>query len=673
MKIGFFMTLAWTGIRKNRKLYLPYIFTCAGMVMMEYIVDAVAYSPALALMPGAETLFTMLRFGAWIVALFSLVFLFYTHSFLIRRRKREFALYNILGMDKRNIGRILLWETLIVGAVSLAGGLLGGMLFSKLAELLLSNMMNVGVTYRLTVSPEAIGFTSAVFAGIFALILASSYTRVRVGKPVDLLRGESAGEKPPRVNWLLGILGFVLLGIAYFIAASIEQPIEALLWFFAAVALVILATYCLFVCGSVLLCRVLRQNRAYYYQPRHFVSVSSMAFRMKRNGAGLASVCVLSTMVLVTMLATASLYFGMRNDVNWHYPRDFSVTARLRPETPDDKDAIFALRRNLSKSLSDNGYSPRDELEYRSAEISGLLAGSDFQPDADEAGFALSHLGNLISVYLVPIEDYNRVTDSAVSLAPGEALVARDRVDFSETLLNIGDALSLRVAGEADAWEIRMGETVAVPTLAFFVSDYDETLRPLKALVDSYGRPMLTRAWSYSFSDPAKEEADFSAVRRGISGADNFSLLWFRSRASEYNDSLSGCGGLFFLGILLSAAFLMGTVLIIYYKQITEGYEDQSRFEIMQKVGMTKRDIRASVNSQMLIVFFLPLGFAFLHTAFAFPIVRKLLMLFDFMNLRVMLVTGGVSALAFAAFYALVYWLTSNAYFAIVSGDSASR
>lgn len=670
MKTGYFITLAWTGIRKNRKFYLPYILTCAGMAMMEYIVDAVAYSPALELMPGTEFLFTMLRFGAWIVALFSLIFLFYTHSFLMRRRKREFGLYNILGMDKRNIGRILLWETLIVGVLSLTAGLLGGMLFSKLAELLLSNLLGGGIVYELTVSLEAIGFTCCVFAVIFILILASSYMRVRVGKPVDLLRGESAGEKPPRVNWLVGILGFVLMGLAYYLAVSIRDPLSALIWFFAAVAMVIAATYCVFICGSVLMCRLLRQNKAYYYKSRHFVSVSSMAFRMKRNGAGLASVCILATMVLVMMLGSASLYFGMKEDINWRYPRDFALTARLRPEIEDDVAVIDAFRGEVTAALSESGFQTKDEIEYRVSQISGLLEKDALEPDSGQFyDFALPE--NLISVYFIPVEDYNRVTGASVSLSPGEAIVACERMEYRETEFRVYDGFRLRVVGAADEWTIRSDAVAAVPALTFFVSDYDETVKPLRMLANFYGDPMLTRSWKYGFSETSPDEGDYRTAQMLLASATSdegsFSLMWFSSHEVDYRDAVASYGGLFFLGILLSIAFLLATVLIIYYKQVTEGYEDQSRYEIMRKVGMTKRDIRQSVNSQMLTVFFLPLAFAFLHTAFAFPIVRKLLMLFDFFNLRVMLVTGGLSALAFAVFYAIVYKLTSNAYYAIVS------
>ncbi|MGN0755229.1 MAG: FtsX-like permease family protein [Aristaeellaceae bacterium] len=332
MKAGFYPKLAVDGIRKNKRLYVPYLLTCAGMVMMFYIIHFLAVSPLVKAMSGGRTTVMMLEFGIWIVALFALIFLFYTNSFLMRRRKKEFGLYNMLGMGKANLSRMLLWETVILFVLSMAGGLLGGIAFSKLAELCLTHILGGEVSYDFTVNGEALRNTLLIFIPIFGLILLKSLIELRRMSAVSLLRSESVGEKPPRANYLLGIGGVALLAAAYYIAVTIQSPLMALSLFFIAVALVIVATYLIFISGSVMLCRLLQRNKNYYYKKNHFVSVSSMVYRMKRNGAGLASICILSTMVLVMMLGAASLYFGAEDSLRARYPQDITVNAEYLPD-----------------------------------------------------------------------------------------------------------------------------------------------------------------------------------------------------------------------------------------------------------------------------------------------------------------------------------------------------
>lgn len=325
MKRGFYPKLAMTGIARNRKTYIPYILTCTGMIMMFYIVSFLSRSDTVAAMLGGDTMQGILSLGSGVIFIFALIFLFYTNSFLIRRRKKEFGLYNILGMGKRNLAGILVWESVIIAALSYLGGLFCGILFSKLAELVMTRLLHGSVSLGFSVDWSAILRTLGLFAIIHCLILLNALRQIHVSNPVELLRSEAVGEKPPKSNWLLALLGVLILGGAYYLALTIEDPVAALVTFFLAVVMVIVATYLLFIAGSVVLCRLLQKSKRYYYKTNHFVSVSSMVYRMKRNGAGLASICILSTMVLVMISSTMCLYIGTEDTLRAQYPRNIIV------------------------------------------------------------------------------------------------------------------------------------------------------------------------------------------------------------------------------------------------------------------------------------------------------------------------------------------------------------
>ena len=347
MKNGFYSRLAWTGIRKNRRFYTPFILTCIGTVMMYYIVSYLATLPASIPMKGGATMQSVMELGRIVIAIFAAIFLFYTHSFLIRRRNREFGLYNILGMDKHHIGRILLWETLMVMGISLVGGLGLGIVFSKLAELALVKFLSGQITYSVSIYSQGIWDAVILFGAIFAVLLLISLGRMHLSRPLALFRSETMGEKPPKANWFMAVLGLVLLGGAYYLAVTITEPITALMLFFVAVIMVILGTYCLFISGSVALCRLLQKRKKYYYRANHFISVSSMAYRMKRNGAGLATICILVTMVLVMLSSTGSLFVGGESSLRQSYPFDLKMNVSFRdPETitPEQKAYLKTLK-----------------------------------------------------------------------------------------------------------------------------------------------------------------------------------------------------------------------------------------------------------------------------------------------------------------------------------------
>ena len=542
--MSLYTRLAWDGIRKNGRLYLPYILTCVGMVTMYYMMSELCDSDLLRYMKGGGASHIILGLGSWVIAVFSALFLYYTYSFLIRRRQKEFGLYHVLGLGKRHIALLCVIETAMTAVIALAAGLAIGVGLSFAVELGLRSTMETEMAFTFSVNRSVVLQTVLVYLAIFALTLLSTLVKVGRGTAMSLLRSESYGEKPPKGNLFVTILGAVLLAAAYVMAVSIQEPLKALALFFVAVILVILATYLLFIAGSVALCRMLQKNRDYYYQPRHFVSVSSMAYRMKRNGAGLASVCILATMVLVMLSSSACLYFGAEDSLNATYPNELELTVWA-----EDDAALPRLEKALTEAGAPYGVNVWEKgTVTRDGEIIWSAAFDTGLPQ--EQQLALSH-------------------------------------DIGEALQGTGGA------------------------------------------------------WGYSYT----------------------------SRAEAADDFYGTYGSLFFIGIVLSVMFVCAAVLIIYYKQLCEGYEDQPRFAIMQKVGMTAADIRRSVNSQLLTVFFLPLAGAALHMAFAFPMIRRMLLLFELHNTGLFVATVLISFAVLAAVYTLVYKATSNAYYRIVRNE----
>lgn len=673
MKAGFFPMLAVSGMRKNRQLYTPYLLACAGIVCVSYIVAFLGVSPVIRAMRGGTSTTMILQLGKGVMAVFSAIFLFYSHSFLIRRRKREFGLYNMLGMGKRSIGRILLWEALMSAALSLLGGLALGVLLSKLCELLLVNLLRGSVTFTFTISVSAIRDTALLFAAIFALMALFDQGQVRLSSPAELMRSESAGEKPPRANYALGVLGAALLAAAYYLAVSIQQPLEALTWFFVAVIMVIIATYLLFIAGSVVLCRLLQKNKRFYYQARHFVSVASMTYRMKRNGAGLASICILATMVLVTISSTTCLYFGSESLLRARYPRDVNIDLVVDAlEKLSDENARAAYA-GMDKVISDAGLFPERQLLYRAVTGYGPLEDGtvDLHAPADRAN-SVSRLSQVYQFCFVPLDDYNRITGSAETLAADEVLIHPYRASFKgDTFALLGGA-SYHVKALLNDFPTNSAAAMNVVGTLFVVADNLQAMLGALAQQAAENSSLgLNYHYLNAFDCAKADQIDSSELESALlldgvptlGRAINVELL-----AQEAADYYGMYGGLLFLGVMLSLVFAAAAVLIIYYKQMSEGYEDQPRFAIMRKIGMTQRDIRRSVNAQMLMVFFLPLGFAGLHLGFAFPMLHKLLMLFCLYDLPLLLGTTAITFVVFGLLYALVYRATSNAYYRLVSG-----
>lgn len=675
MRTGFYPKLAWIGVRNNRRLYLPYLLTCIGMVMMFYIVRFLYASNVLESLEGGRTMQSMMDFGSWVIGIFALIFLFYTNSFLIRRRKKEFGLYNILGMGKWNLARVLLWESVMIAAASLAAGLLLGTLLSKFAELVMMYLMQAQADFTLAVDPQAILSTLGIFLAIFALLLLNTLRQIHLTNPIELLHSENTGEKPPKANWFLAIAGVILLAIAYYMAVTIEDPVAAMLAFFVAVVMVIVATYLLFIAGSVTLCRALQRNKRYYYKTNHFVSVSSMIYRMKRNGAGLASICILCTMVLVMLSSTVCLYIGSEDVLHNRYPRNIIIQSEVSSVNVLNAGVQEQVRGMAEETAANYDQSPENQVDYTVATLAGTMDGESFLPGNDSSGFH-----NLWQVFVLSIEDYNWLAGRQETLQTGEALAYAINGTYEGDTVSIGEDLGWKLKKTSDVIKDVNNDVQIIPSLYLFVEDFDAVSDALMALNQPDETALTNLLWYYYFDLPGADESQIQVQNALV---ENLGAFVDRYQAPDdgsflhiYCDGLANnraefyglYGGLFFLGILLGIVFLFAAVLMIYYKQISEGYEDQSRFEIMQKVGMTKREIRKSINSQILTVFFLPLLAAGLHLGFAFPIIQRLLLLFSLTDVPLLAMTTVGCFLAFALLYLIVYRVTSKAYYNIVSG-----
>lgn len=670
MRKMFYLKLAVSGMYKNRKTYLPYLLTCIGMVMMYYIIGFLTVSASVGTMKGGSEMQMILGFGCGVIGVFALIFLFYTNSFLIRRRKKEFGLYNILGMGKWNLFRVMFWESLCSAAVAVAGGLVLGILLSKVAELCMAKVLEAETTFVFSVEIGVIGKTLVLFAVIFGLILLNNVRQIYVAKPVELMHSESAGEKPPKANWILALMGLALLAAAYYLAVTIQDPLAAMMIFFVAVVMVILGTYLLFMAGSVALCRLLQKRKKYYYKTNHFVSVSAMAFRMKRNGAGLASICILSTMVLVMVSSTACLFFGKEVSMRNRYPRNIILNAYSLNE--DQEGTVEEI---ASSVLQAHGVLAENTMYYQYLGVGGYRKENEIIFDMGRLeNFDMSDYGNVVQLYFIPVSDYNRLTGNEETLAQGEALTYGLKNDDYDTLLVEG-CQPMKIKKEVPEF-VEIGEAVvsAISSIYVFVPDLETLEEVFHAQEAVYGEnsSFLHSYYGFDLSCSDQEQSQIAAeIAKQVAELQiqdgSFPAVDIECAADERSGFYALYGGMFFLGILLGLVFLLAAVLIIYYKQISEGYEDQSRFDIMQKVGMTKREIRRSINSQVLTIFFLPLVTAGVHLAFAFPLVLKMLLMFGLMD-KMLLVQVAVGCyLLFALFYVLVYRLTSGSYYGIIT------
>lgn len=697
--MAFFPKLAWNNISKNKKIYLPYMLTSSGIIMMFYIVFHLNQDPEVTTFQSGTTLQFILGLGIVVIGIFSVIFLFYTNSFLMKRRKTELGLYNVLGLGKIHIARVLFWETVYIAVFSLVLGMGLGVLLSKIGQLGLFRLLNMKASYTFSVNVHVLGFTAAFFTVVFVLLFLFSVRQIGKSSARELLSSEKAGEKEPKANGLLAAAGVVLLGAGYVISQIINDPMSAIGMFFIAVILVILGTYCCFIAGSVALCKLLRKNKNYYYKTNHFISVSSMIYRMKRNGAGLASICILSTMVLVMLSSTACMYLGGAAAVEKSYPRDMMVKMTLYGgELPEFQTSADAVDHWLEDTLQQQSAAAENLVSYRIGTYMVHQEGNTVE-SIPYGNFGASNT----VMNVVMLEDYNASENKTAALKPGQVLVYDDTGRFT------GDTLTIfgreyQVAGILEEMSTQKSSFVGYSTLSVVAADKAEFSRiygeqeklqassmkekGVDSAADSANSYSYSLVYTLGFDEDGMSEAQKEAVQEALDHLDDdgyaeviepalrqsgrdpfFSTLTLSADSSEeVRDAFySLYGGMFFLGILLSITFLLGTVLIMYYKQITEGYDDQGRFEILRKVGMSDTEIRRTINSQVLTVFFAPLLAAGLHVLFAFHMLALMLSVFAITDtLLLALISLGVFLL-FAIFYAAVYMATSRAYYRIVA------
>ena len=673
MKMNLYSKLAWHGISKNKKTYVPFLLTSIGLVMMFYIVSYLTYNKSVKQMRGGDDMQMILSWGVPVVAFFVVIFLFYMNSFLMRRRKTEFGLYNILGMGKSNIARILLWQNFMLLVVSAAGGLGMGILLSKLAELCAAKMLSNQASLAFVIEPSAVRNTLFLTVLSFVLILLYSLGQIHVAKPIELLHGEKTGEKPPKARWILALIGVVLLGTAYYLAVTTREPVQALLVLFVAIVLVIVGSYLLFICGSVALCKMLQKNKKYYYKLNHFISVSSMSYRMKRNGASLASICILSTGVLVMISSSLCLRIGEDESLHARYPRDIEVSI-LTKDYDQSIAAASYIEQQVDAVLQASHQTRKNELAYNNLNFAALRQGGDISvkqyTEVSGTQYAES-IDKLVMLNIVTLDTYEKITGTTETLGENEVLLHMFRGKYSDDSLNIDGQFQFHVQKQVDAY-IESGDNTAAtyPTMYLVVPDGDTMNRLYEYQYSVYGEKAASSlqtcmGFDLSCNADAQIQLTEKLIEQFASGAETHLDYFYEVKGLEMQrySFYSLFGGLLFLGILLSVVFLFGTVLIMYYKQISEGYEDAARFEILQKVGMTRKEIKKSINSQILTVFAAPLLASGVHLCFAFPLIQKLLLMFGLSNTPLLVGVTVGSYLIFGVLYAVMYKATSRSYY----------
>ena len=634
--------LAVTNLKNNRKTYVPYIFTGVLTVMMFYIIDALSKGKGIT----QNTLKICLQYATGVLIVFAVIFLFYTNSFLIKRRKKEIGVYNILGMGKRHIARMMAIETILTAGISILGGLVFGIIFGKLMYLLLLKILHNSVDMQFSVNGTAIVQTVILFAGIFFLTYLYNILQIQLVNPVELLHGGNQGEKEPKSRWLLVIIGVAALGNGYWIALTTEAPLEALLKFFVAVVCVIIGTYALFIAGSIVVLKMLRKNKAYYYNPKHFISVSGMIYRMKQNGAGLANICVLSTMVLVMVSTTVSLYAGMEDILDSRFPREVSIVCN-EADTNNEE----TLQRLIKEQCEKAEVKITDRVRYRYGSMNAVLKGNNLEKV--EQYYPDNHF---YYVEMITQEEYNRIEKQNVSLKEQEILTYTTNGKCGKKQINI--------AGQNYQVKKELSEMTSQPK---------STAEMYKTLYIVFANAeQIERIEPFSYADKFNLKGDDGKQKETLEQIQNefyekFPDGTMESRMLSRSSFYELYGGLFFIGIYLGSMFIMATVLIIYYKQISEGYDDRERYQIMQKVGMSKKEVKRSIRSQVLSVFFLPLVVAVIHVAVAFKVMTKILGVLNLTNVSLFAVCTIITIAVFAVFYIIVYSITAKEYYRIVN------
>lgn len=695
-----YFRLAWTGIRKNRQLYYPYFVAGMAMVMVFYIFRFLGASEVVGSLPGKEVLPVLFDVGGWGIGAFSVPFLFYTSAGLIKSRKKELGLYNILGMNKGNLFHILFWETVISYIIVLVGGLFLGVAFSKVAELGLVNIMDKQVNYRIYIDGKSALTAAALFAVIYFLILMNSLYQINKNNPIELLHGGSMGERPPKSRKVPTMIGLLFLAAAYVIVIRMKNPIKTG-EVAAAGALLIVGTFLLFICASIFLCRILQNNKKYYYKTAHFVTVSTMSFRMKRNGASLAAICILVTLILAILSFAVAFYSGSIGTVNNHYPYDAGVSVEIPAANVSEEMTSGSYTKGLRADLENATESYQNKKgteisEDYSANLMAVMENGclDLRLDMRDTWYTPGYFTGweqgsqkIVYVHVLSVDDYNRLCGTSYTLAQNEVLLASEDVRYDSDHMILYDSKEAKIKELTRKIPVMTG--VRLDGIAMDVYNCDEIYLAVQDLYSFMGGEegaarykeanYMAYHWEYgvNIDGTDQEKQDIyekmnAAVEKlpGQSDDSSDTVCYLKAERGERFYGLAG--GLLFLAIIMNILFVFVTALIMYYKQISEGYEDQARFTIMQKIGMTKTEIKKSIRSQMLTVFLLPLLVAGVHFVFTSNIIYILLnySVIDNRPLlnRVML----ICYLIFAVIYSAVYGLTSRTYYKIVNRTSAS-
>lgn len=670
MHKGIFSRLAKQNIRNNKSTYIPYIITCIFCIAMIYMMEFLRDCPTLdQAVRQADEVRMIVFTGEIVVEIFCIIFLIYSNSFLMKRRQKEIGLYNILGLERNHIGIVMFLETIITSIGSLAGGIAAGIIGSKLALLLLLKLLHIPSVLGFYISVKGIFTCLFMFGIIFLMILFLNLAKIHLSRPVELLRGNNTGEKEPVAKWLMALIGFICLGAGYYLAVTTESPIKAITIFLLAVILVMAGTYLLFTAGSIVILKFLRRRKSFYYRTGNFISISGMLYRMKQNAIGLASICILSTGVLLMIAMTVSIYFGM-NDImlnRYPYDVDMSVTSISEEEC---QTAIEAFE----KAIADNKVPVEKSVEEIYLDIVCSKNGDQI---LIKPANTIRNSDSVLVLSLLDQAEYERLTGISANLNDGEifawypSAVQKDSVTVDETEFTVKKWL--------DKNPLTCGEDAVSDNAVLVVTDedfkkFDEMRTEMyKGVSSAPAGEDLTLHLGLDITGSETDKIDFGTLVMEVvkdlkknGGLSENSWITSGIRQQEYESYYADNGSLLFIGIFLGSLFLMGTAMIIYYKQISEGYEDQKRFEIMQKVGLSRREVRSSVRRQILMVFFLPLLMAMLHITMAFPMIRRMLLLFGMTNTKLFIGCTAGTVLIFAVVYGLIYLMTARSYYHIV-------
>lgn len=664
--------LAFTNIKNNGSLYLPYIISGIVTVAMFYIMMFLNNSKGLEKIYGASYLTSIMALGVGTIAVFSYIFIFYTNSFIIKRRKKEIGVYNILGMEKRHIAKLMGIETVTVALIAIIGGIVTGILFSKLSILLLYKILAVKETVKFEINFSTIINTLIVFGILYVLTLIYNMMQIKLANPIELLRGGNVGEKEPKSKWLMAIIAVGCLAVAYYISITTENPLNVLSLFFVAVLLVIVGTYLLFIAGSIVFLKMLRKNKKFYYNKKHFAAVSGMIYRMKQNAGGLASICILSTIVLVIIASTVSMYIGLEDELKTRYPME-AVTYVNYLEVDDNVDSV---RDHIRQIIEDEGRTITDEKSYGYFNMMTKQADNRLEKTSENDSLGNGKYVNIVTKdALCELEDtfdekdIPELADNSVAVY-GTKKYNYDSINVMGREFDVKESKYYKIKKDAYISSSFTNEYYIV------VNNMDTLTQLFNLQKEVYGDRAFTFRNTIGFDFDGTKQQKINCTKKInqylVSDAEKEignGTAYVEGRAENEEAVHTLYGGIFFLGIFLGTMFLMVTVMIIFYKQTSEGYDDKERYEIMEKVGMSNAEVKKSIQSQVRMVFFLPIVTAAIHVAAAFPMLRRLLMMLNLTDTQLMIECMIGTLLVFLAIYYLVFKLTSRTYYKIVGNQ----